>query len=99
MKRPIDIPVVTLPPHSAGGFSLGYAIQPMGDPCVSSIAIDPTNDLEWYVGGVTGLYLATEFNAAFAIAGRNQNASVEVDSLRASALCNSYAAAKGMRTI
>jgi hypothetical protein len=60
MKCPIDIPVVTLPPHSAEGFSWGYAIQPMGDPCVSSIAIDSISDLEWYVGGVNGLYLTKD---------------------------------------
>jgi hypothetical protein len=60
MKCPFDIPVVTLPPHSIGGFSWGYAIQPMGDPCVSRIAIDPINDLEWYVGGVNGLYLTKD---------------------------------------
>jgi hypothetical protein len=60
MKCPFDIPVVTLPPHSTGGFSWGYPIQPMGDPCVTHIAIDPTNDLEWYVGGVNGLYLTKD---------------------------------------
>jgi hypothetical protein len=60
MKCPIDIPVVTLPPHSVGGFSWGQAIHPMGDPCVSSIVIDPTSDLEWYVGGVNGLYLTKD---------------------------------------
>ena len=36
---PFNIPVVTLPPHSEGGFSWGTVIQPMGDACVASIAV------------------------------------------------------------
>lgn len=60
---PFGIPVVTLPPHSANGFSWGTVIRPMGDACVSHIAIDPTNNSAWYVGGFNGLYM-TKTNGA-----------------------------------
>ena len=43
---PFNIPVVALPPYQAGGFSWGSVIRPQGDPCVASIAVDPTNDAE-----------------------------------------------------
>jgi hypothetical protein len=54
---PFNIPVVTVPPQQVAGFSWGPAIQPMGDACVGSIGVDPTNDSIWYVGGVNGLYM------------------------------------------
>lgn len=56
---PFNIPVVTLPPHQAGGFSWGPVIRPMNDACLGSIAVDPTNDSVWYVGGLNGLYVTT----------------------------------------
>jgi hypothetical protein len=54
---PFNIPVVSLRPHQMGGFSWGHAIRPLGDPCVASIAVEPTNDSAWYVGGQHGLYM------------------------------------------
>ena len=54
---PFNIPVVTLPPHAEGGFSWSSAIQPMGDACVASIALEPANGLAWYVAGQNGLYM------------------------------------------
>jgi photosystem II stability/assembly factor-like uncharacterized protein len=54
---PFNIPVVSLAPHQAGGYSWGQVIRPMGDPCVASIAVDPTKDTAWYVGGLNGLYV------------------------------------------
>lgn len=54
---PFNIPVVTLPPHSEGGFGWGFAIQPMGDACVNSIALEPANEQAWYVAGQNGLYM------------------------------------------
>lgn len=54
---PFNIPVVTLPPHQAGGFSWGSVVRPNGDACVAHIAIDPANDAAWYVGGFNGLYM------------------------------------------
>ena len=54
---PFNIPVVSLPPHQMGGFSWGHAIRPLGDPCVASIAVEPTNDSALYVGGQHGLYM------------------------------------------
>jgi hypothetical protein len=60
---PFNIPVVTLLPHSANGFSWGPVIRPMNDACVSEIAVEPTNDAAWYVGGFNGLYM-TKTNGA-----------------------------------
>jgi len=57
---PINIPVVTLPSQTVAGFTWGPVIRPMGDPCVSSIAVDPANASEWYVGGVNGLYMTKD---------------------------------------
>jgi hypothetical protein len=54
---PFNIPVVTLAPHSANGFSWGSVVRPMNDACVSEIAVEPTNDAAWYVGGFNGLYM------------------------------------------
>ncbi len=54
---PFNIPVVTLPPHSEGGFSWGTVIRPMGDACVASIAVEPANQAAWYVAGQNGLYM------------------------------------------
>jgi len=54
---PFNIPVVSLPPHQMGGFSWGHVIRPMGDACVARIAVEPTNDSAWYVGGQHGLYM------------------------------------------
>ena len=54
---PFNIPVVTLPPQQINGFSWGAVIRPLGDACVSSIAVEPSNDAEWYVGGQNGLYM------------------------------------------
>lgn len=61
---PFNVPVVTVPPHTANGFSWGNAVQPMGDACVSHIAVEPTNDAAWYVGGFNGLYM-TKTNGLF----------------------------------
>ena len=57
---PFNIPVVTVPPQQVAGFVWGPAIQPMGDACVTSIAVDPANDLKWYVGGANGLYVTND---------------------------------------
>ena len=54
---PFNIPVVTLAPHSANGFSWGAVIRPMADACISHIAIDPTNNNAWYAGGFNALYM------------------------------------------
>src|SRR5437763_15397958 len=54
---PIGVPVVTVPPQQVAGFVWGAVIRPMGDACVGTIAVDPANDLKWYVGGVNGLYM------------------------------------------
>jgi hypothetical protein len=54
---PFNIPVVTLLPHSANGFSWGSVIRPQGDACVAHIAVESTNDTAWYVGGFNGLYM------------------------------------------
>ena len=56
---PFNIPVVTLPPQQINGYSWGAVIRPMNDACVSSIAVEPANDFEWYVGGQNGLYHTT----------------------------------------
>ena len=61
---PTDVPVVTIPPHSQGGFTWGNGIRPMNDPCVYDIAVDPLNDATWFVGGFTGLYM-TKTNGLF----------------------------------
>ena len=50
---PFNMPVVTIPPQQVAGFVWGSVIRPMGDACVGSIAVDPANDLKWYVGGST----------------------------------------------
>ena len=54
---PFNIPVVSLAPQSVSGFSWGPVIRPMNDACVGSIAVDPTDDQTWYVGGVNGFYM------------------------------------------
>jgi hypothetical protein len=54
---PFNVPVVTLPPQQVGGYSWGAVIRPMGDACLSHIAVEPANDSEWYVGGQNGLYM------------------------------------------
>jgi hypothetical protein len=48
---PFNIPVVTIPPQQINGYSWGPVIRPMNDACVSSIAVEPANASEWYVGG------------------------------------------------
>ena len=60
---PFNIPVVTLLPHTANGYSWGGVVRPMNDACVSRIVIDPNNDAAWYVGGFNGLY-QTKTNGA-----------------------------------
>ena len=57
---PFNMPVVTIPPQQVAGFVWGSVIQPMGDACVGSIAVDPANDLKWYVGGINGLYMTND---------------------------------------
>ncbi len=54
---PFNIPVVTLAPHQANGFSWGTVIRPMTDACISHIVIDPTNNNAWYAGGFNALYM------------------------------------------
>ena len=61
---PSDVPVVTIPPHTQGGFSWGNGIRPMNDPCVYALGVDALNDAAWYVGGTTGLYM-TKTNGLF----------------------------------
>lgn len=61
---PFNVPVVTIPPHSQGGFTWGNGVRPMNDPCVSEIGVDPLNDAAWYVGGINGLYM-TKTNGLF----------------------------------
>lgn len=60
---PFNIPVVTIPPHQANGFSWGAVIRPMNDACIAHIAIDPTNNNAWYAGSFTALYM-TKNNGA-----------------------------------
>lgn len=60
---PFFVPVVTIPPHSANGFSWSTVIRPMGDACIEKIAVDPTNSNAWYAGGFYGLYM-TKTNGA-----------------------------------
>jgi photosystem II stability/assembly factor-like uncharacterized protein len=57
---PFNIPVISLPPQNVNGFGWGPQILPMNDPCVGSIAVDPTNDQAWYVGGLSGLYMTKD---------------------------------------
>ena len=57
---PIGIPVVALQPQPVNGFHWGTAIRPMGDPCISSIAVEPTNANGWYAGGPNGLYMTRD---------------------------------------
>jgi hypothetical protein len=57
---PFDIPVVTLPPHQEGGFSWGSVIRPLGDACVASIAVEPSNESAWYAAGQNGLYMTKD---------------------------------------
>src|SRR6516162_610154 len=57
---PINMPVVTIPPQTVAGFVWGPVIRPMGDACVGSIAVDPANDLKWYVGSANGLYMTKD---------------------------------------
>ena len=57
---PFSIPVVSVLPHQLNGFSWGAVIRPMSDPCVSEIAVEPTNDMAWYVGGLNGLYMTKD---------------------------------------
>ena len=59
---PFNITVKALAPHTVNGYSWGNPIRPMGDACVSHIAIDPGNSSAWYVGSQTGLYM-TKTNA------------------------------------
>ena len=40
---PFNIPVVSLAPHQVDGFKWGAVIRPMGDPCVSHIAVEPAD--------------------------------------------------------
>lgn len=54
---PFNIPVVALPPQQVNGFGWGPVIRPMNDACLGSIAVEPTHDQAWYVGGVNGLYM------------------------------------------
>jgi hypothetical protein len=49
--------VVVLPPQQVAGFSWSTAIQPLGDPCVTHIVVEPANQLNWYVGGANGVYV------------------------------------------
>jgi len=62
---PFNIPVVTIPPQQINGYSWGTVIRPMNDACVDSIAVEPANDMEWYVGGQNGLYRTTNSGAAW----------------------------------
>lgn len=62
---PFNVPVVSLPPQSVNGFSWGSVIRPLGDACVGSIAVEPTDDSAWYVGGVSGLYVTKNGGAAW----------------------------------
>jgi hypothetical protein len=57
---PFNIPVISLPPQQEGGFSWGSPIRPMGDACVENIAVEPANDLAWYVAGTNGLYMTKD---------------------------------------
>lgn len=61
---PFNVPIVTIAPHSQGGYTWGNGIRPMGDACVSEIGVDPLNDAAWYVGGYNGLYM-TKTNGLF----------------------------------
>lgn len=62
---PFNIPVVTIAPHQANGFSWGSVIRPMNDACVSHIAVEPTDATSWYVGGFYGLYMTKDFGQTF----------------------------------
>lgn len=54
---PFNIEVKALAPHTVNGYSWGNPIRPLGDPCVSHIAVDPGNNSAWYVGAQSGLYM------------------------------------------
>lgn len=54
------VKVVSLPEHQQAGFRWRGPIRPMNDPCLQAIAIDPTNDAVWYVGGLNGLYMTRD---------------------------------------
>lgn len=62
---PFNIQVVTLPPQQIAGFSWSGAIQPMGDACVSHIAVENTNQNAWYVGGMNGVYMTKNAGGAW----------------------------------
>jgi hypothetical protein len=64
---PFGIPVVALPPHTQNGFSWGWPIRPMGDACVSEIAVEPTNSAAWYVAGQNGLYMTKNAGATWTL--------------------------------
>lgn len=62
---PVGVPIVTLAPHQAGGFSWGNVIRPMGDACIARIAVEPANDSAWYAGGANGLYMTKNAGATW----------------------------------
>ena len=58
---PFNVPVVSLPPGSGqNSFNWSSAIVPQGDPCVSGILVDPTDEQRWYVSGFNGLYITRD---------------------------------------
>ena len=57
---PFGIPVVALAPQTVHGFSWGPVIRPQGDACLGAIAVEPADDLAWYVGSIGGLYMTKD---------------------------------------
>jgi hypothetical protein len=57
---PFNIPIKTLAPHAMNGYSWGNVIRPQGDPCISSIAVEPAQNAAWYAGGSAGLYMTKD---------------------------------------
>ena len=57
---PFGIPVVALAPQTVHGFSWGPVIRPQGDACLGAIAVEPADDLAWYVGSISGLYMTKD---------------------------------------
>jgi hypothetical protein len=53
---PTDRPVVTLAPQTVGAYHWSAPVRPLGDPCISHIAVERKNEMVWYAGGPKGVY-------------------------------------------
>jgi hypothetical protein len=57
---PPGCPAVNIVPQVVGGFSWAGPVVPLGDACVTGIAVDPSNAQRWYVTGPNGLYVTAD---------------------------------------